>query len=39
MQYVYLALAAAVLVLFAYKKFSASKRTNEYLPEKERKKH
>ena len=39
MQYVYLALAAIVLILFAYKKLSASKRTNEYLPEKDRKKN
>ncbi len=39
MQYVYLAMAAVVLVLFGYKKLSASKKTDEYLPENERKKH
>ena len=38
MQYVYLAMAAAVLVLFAYKKIDGSKKTNEYLPKEERKK-
>ena len=39
MEYVYLALAAIVLVLFVYKKMSASKKTNEYLPKNERKKN
>jgi len=38
MQYVYVGMAALILVIFAYKKLSATKRTNEYLPEKETKK-
>lgn len=37
MEYVYLAMAALVLGLFGYKKFTASKKTNEYLPKKENK--
>ncbi len=37
MQYVYLALAALVLGLFGYKKFTASKKTNEYLPKDKKK--
>ena len=36
MQYVYLAMAAIVLALFGYKKFTASKKTNEYLPKNEK---
>ncbi len=36
MQYVYLALAAMVFVLFAYKKMTASKKTDEYLPKKDK---
>ncbi len=38
MQYVYLAMAAVVLVLFAYKKINGAKKTNEYLPKEDRKK-
>lgn len=37
MQYVYLAMAAIVLVLFGYKKLTASKKTDEYLPKNEKK--
>ena len=37
MQYVYLAMTAIVLALFGYKKFTASKKTNEYLPKNEKK--
>lgn len=36
MQYVYLALAAMVFVLFAYKKMTTSKKTDEYLPKKDK---
>jgi len=39
MQYVYLAMGALVFVMFAYKKLSASKKTNEYLSEKDSKKN
>jgi|GEM_PF-1519522 len=38
MQYVYLAMAATVLILFGYKKLNGAKKTNEYLPKEERKK-
>jgi len=38
MQYVYLALAAIVLVLFAYKKINASKETEKYIPKNQSKK-
>lgn len=37
MQYVYLAMAAIVLVLFGYKKLNAAKKTDEYLPKNEKK--
>ncbi len=37
MQYVYLAMAAIVLFLFAYKKLTATKKTDEYLPKKDKK--
>lgn len=37
MEYVYLAMAAIVLVLFGYKKLTASKKTDEYLPKNEKK--
>lgn len=36
MQYVYLAMAAVVLGLFLYKKSTAAKKTDEYLPKKDK---
>jgi len=37
MQYVYLAMAAIVLVLFGYKKLTSAKKTDEYLPKNNKK--
>ncbi len=37
MEYVYLVMAALVLGLFGYKKFTTSKKTNEYLPKDKKK--